>query len=138
MMPAARFHAADRNSIRFFAMPSGSLNSFDRGVRAMAETHPLNLADEARSEARIADIELGLSHPIDSGYWRDKLAERIRILEEDGAIYGLMPHEERELERLKAISEKLMDPESRQEASDRRRGLHAFSPPPPNGDARHG
>lgn len=69
----------------------------------MAEPHPLNAADAARSEARIADIELGLKHPIDGGYWRDKLAERIRILEEDEPIYGLLPHEESELDRLRAI-----------------------------------
>jgi hypothetical protein len=67
------------------------------------QPHPLNAADAARSEARIADIELGLSHPIDGGYWRDKLAERIRILEADEPIYGLLPHEISELERLKSI-----------------------------------
>lgn len=70
-------------------------------------THPLNVADAARSEARIADIELGLTDPRDGSYWRDKLEARIMMLEDDDAVFGLVPHETSELERLKAIRSKL-------------------------------
>lgn len=76
-------------------------------AEAQQETHPLNVADAARSEARIADIELGISHPIDGSYWRDKLEARILMLEDDEPIYGLVPHETLELARLKAIRSKL-------------------------------
>lgn len=68
--------------------------------------HPLNAADAERSKARIADIELGLSHPVDGDYWRQKLKGRIEMLEEDREIYGLAAHEECELEALKALSQK--------------------------------
>lgn len=70
------------------------------------ETHPLNAADAARSEARVADIELGLTHPIDGSYWRGKLEQRIQMLEEDGESFGLVPHEELELSRLKALRDR--------------------------------
>lgn len=66
-------------------------------------THPLNIADAERSAARIADIELGLAHPSDAWLWRKKAARRIVSLEEDGADYGLLPHEEAELARLKEL-----------------------------------
>lgn len=65
--------------------------------------HPLNAADAERSRARLADIELGLSHPIDHQYWREKLESRIQMLEEDGEDFGLVPHEERELAALRAL-----------------------------------
>lgn len=100
----------------------------------MVETHPLNAADEERSKARVADIELGLSHPVDGDYWRSKLEQRIQMLADDRAIYGLVPHEEVELEQLQALKAKAQarEQESRQDAGDRRRGLSAFSPPPPS------
>lgn len=66
-------------------------------------THPLNQPDAERSSARIADIELGLTHPLDGHYWRDKAKLRIEALEDDGKVYGLLPHEEAELERLKEL-----------------------------------
>lgn len=78
--------------------------------------HPLNAADAARSEARVADIELGLAGPEeDRWFWREKLARRIKALEEDSEDYGLCPHEERELERLRALKAKA-DPEIPSEA----------------------
>lgn len=64
-------------------------------------SHPLNAADCERSQARIADIQLGLSTR--DPYWRDKALQRVQFLEEDGAVYGLMPHEEAELEQLKSM-----------------------------------
>ncbi len=67
------------------------------------ETHPLNLVDAERSKARVADIELGLGDPIDNSYWRDKAETRIRALEEDEPIYGLLPHEVEELAALKRL-----------------------------------
>jgi hypothetical protein len=71
------------------------------------DNHPLNSADAERSKARVSDIELGLSgDDMDRWYWRQKLDQRIRALEEDGKIYGLTPHEEVELERLKALRDK--------------------------------
>jgi hypothetical protein len=70
----------------------------------MPDTHPLNAADAERSKARVADIELGLAgESIDRWYWRDKLDQRIRLLEEDEPTYGLLPHEIEELAALKAL-----------------------------------
>lgn len=68
-----------------------------------ANAHPLNAADCERSQARIADIELGLTHPVDGSWWRDRAQQRIQALEEDAAWLGLMPNEEAELEQLKSI-----------------------------------
>jgi hypothetical protein len=67
------------------------------------KVHPLNAADAERSKARVADIELGLAHRIDGTYWRDKAEERVRILKEDGQVYGLLPHEEEEIETLERL-----------------------------------
>lgn len=67
---------------------------------------PLDASDAARSEARVADIEIGISSSGDAAYWRSKGLERIRILEEDGPVYGLLPHEEVELATLKRILER--------------------------------
>lgn len=67
------------------------------------KAHPLNISDCERSLARLADIELGLTHPVDRWFWRDKAQRRIEALEEDDATFGLMPHEQAELERLKAM-----------------------------------
>lgn len=72
----------------------------------MAETHPLNAADEARSIARIADIQLGLASERDRDFWLGKLDARISALEEDGEWLGLAPHEEAELARLKTLKKK--------------------------------
>lgn len=69
----------------------------------MKAPHPLNVADAERSKARVADVELGLSHPIDSSYWREKAEQRIRALEEDEPVYGLLPHEIDELATLKRL-----------------------------------
>lgn len=71
-----------------------------------ARNHPLNAADAERSKARVADIELGLSDPIDGSYWRGKLDQRISALEEDSEWFGLLPHEECELAHLKALKAK--------------------------------
>jgi hypothetical protein len=75
-------------------------------------THPLNAADAERSKARLADIELGLAagDDLNRSYWRDKLDERIRLLEEDEPIYGLLPHEIEELAALKALRGETTDP----------------------------
>lgn len=68
-----------------------------------ATAHPLNAADCARSAARLADIQLGLTSRDDEVFWRDRAKRRIAALEEDGADYGLMPNEEAELEQLRAM-----------------------------------
>lgn len=60
-------------------------------------------ADRQRSAARIADVELGLQHPVDAHFWRFHARARVACLEEDGEIYGLLPHEEDELARLKEL-----------------------------------
>jgi hypothetical protein len=65
--------------------------------------HPLDAVDAARSKARVADISVGLTCPRDGQYWRDKAEERVATLEEDSRTYGLLPHEEEELEKLKAL-----------------------------------
>lgn len=72
----------------------------------MNAPHPLNAADAERGKARIADIELGLTHPIDGGNWREKAEQRIRALEEDEPVYGLVPHELEELAALKTLLER--------------------------------
>ena len=64
--------------------------------------HPLNAFDVLRSQARLADIEVGLTSDAD-GYWRGKAEARIAALEGDGDMFGLAPHEEAELEQLKAM-----------------------------------
>jgi hypothetical protein len=71
-----------------------------------ADNHPLNAADAERSKARVADIELGLTHSVDGQYWRGKLKQRIHALEEDASIYGLVPHEVAELRQLRALRQK--------------------------------
>jgi hypothetical protein len=68
-----------------------------------ANAHPLNAFDCLRSQARIADIQLGLTSPADCGYWRAKAEARIAALEDDGAWFGHAPHEEAELEQLKGL-----------------------------------
>jgi hypothetical protein len=68
-----------------------------------ANAHPLNASDCERSQARLADIELGLTSSDDAWFWQDKARRRIRALEEDGADYGLMPNEEAELEQLRSM-----------------------------------
>jgi hypothetical protein len=67
------------------------------------QAHPLNAADVERSNARLADIELGMTSPTDGDWWRAKARQRIAALEEDGAWLGLMPNEEAELEQLRAM-----------------------------------
>jgi hypothetical protein len=68
------------------------------------KAHPLFVSDCERSNARLADIELGLAgDPGDRWFWRDKANRRIEALEDDAVSFGLMPHEEAELERLKAM-----------------------------------
>lgn len=83
----------------------GGMNSAPSARHAAAETptHPLNQADAERSQARLADIELGLSHPLDAPIWRSRARSRVECLEMDANLFGLVPHEERELERLKAL-----------------------------------
>lgn len=71
------------------------------------DNHPLNAADAERSKARVADIERWLTDPIDGHYWRDKLVQRIHTLEGDASIFGLVPHEEVELQRLKALRDRV-------------------------------
>jgi hypothetical protein len=68
--------------------------------------HPLNRGDAERSKARVADVELGLTHALDHSYWRDLAERRVTALEEDRETFGLVPHEEAELETLKALLEK--------------------------------
>ena len=70
-----------------------------------AAVHPLNIADAERSKARVSDIELGLAGG-DAWYWKVRAEARIRALEEDGPVYGLLPHEEEELAALKALLER--------------------------------
>jgi hypothetical protein len=65
--------------------------------------HPLNGADCVRSQARLADIQLGLTSADDGWFWQAKAQRRVAALEEDDADFGLMPHEEAELEQLKAM-----------------------------------
>lgn len=65
--------------------------------------HPLNQVDADRSAARVADIELGLTHPSDGPYWRDVATARVLCLEADEELFGLAPHEVDELARLKAL-----------------------------------
>lgn len=66
----------------------------------MGSLDPLIAAEVERANARIADIEIGLTSPGDADYWRQRGRSRIRILEQDRMDYGLMPHEEDELTRL--------------------------------------
>lgn len=68
-----------------------------------AEPHPLNAADAERSAARIAEIELGLTSEIDRSYWRGVAERRIAALEDDEPLFGLVPHEEAELTKLKQL-----------------------------------
>lgn len=74
-----------------------------------ANAHPLNAFDCLRSQARLADIGLGLSSPADEWFWRDKAQRRIAALEDDGSMFGLAPHEEAELEQLKSLLAKAND-----------------------------
>jgi uncharacterized protein YcfL len=78
----------------------------DRRLDPAAVLHALNAADVERSQARLADISVGLSaagKPGDRAYWRDKAQRRVAALEEDDADFGLFPHEQAELEQLKAM-----------------------------------
>lgn len=70
---------------------------------AAVPVHPLNLADAERSAARLADIALGLTSDRDGGYWRHLGGIRVQLLECDRDHYGLVPHEELELEALKGL-----------------------------------
>jgi hypothetical protein len=65
--------------------------------------HPLNAGDCVRSLARLSDIQLGLTSGADGWFWQAKAQRRLAALEEDGDDFGLMPHEEAELEQLKAM-----------------------------------
>jgi uncharacterized protein YcfL len=62
-------------------------------------------SDIERSHARVADIELGLTARDmgDRVYWRDRAQLRVDALEVDSRSFGLLPHEETELERLKEL-----------------------------------
>lgn len=84
-------------------VPVNELRAAPCGAGRQSGDHPLNAADAERSRARIADVELGLTHPIDASYWRSKAEERIRALEEDEPVYGLVPHEVDELAALKRL-----------------------------------
>lgn len=97
----------------------------------LSADHPLHAADAERSRARLADIELGLSDSEDAWIYREKLAHRIRALEEDEALYGLIGHEAAELEALNALRQRDRS-QSRHEAGDQGRGFHCFSPPLPS------
>lgn len=59
-------------------------------------------ADRERSEARVADIELGLTGP-DAVYWRQRARDRIHALEQDKMDFGLVAHEVVELDKLIAL-----------------------------------
>jgi hypothetical protein len=58
--------------------------------------------DVARRTAAVSDIENGLRGE-DAWFWRGKAEMRVAALEEDGALFGLLPHEETELAMLKAL-----------------------------------
>lgn len=73
------------------------------GGAAAVPVHPLNLADAERSAARLADIALGLTSARDASYWRHLGGIRVQLLECDRDHYGLVPHEELELETLKGL-----------------------------------
>jgi hypothetical protein len=81
--------------------------SWQSGSRA-PDPHWLNAADAERSKARVADIELGLSHPEDGWYWRVQAQTRVTALEQDQPIYGLLQHEVDELAALKALLAKAL------------------------------
>lgn len=103
------------------------------------DNHPLNAADAERSKERVSNIERGLTDPIDGQYWRQKLEQRIQALDSDASIFGLVPHEEVELRRLKALQDQSADEKSRLDAGDRRRGYALSSPPPSNStETAHG
>jgi hypothetical protein len=56
-----------------------------------------------RDVARLAEILAGMKGSKDDRwYWREMAMRRITALEEDGAMLGLVPHEERELATLKS------------------------------------
>lgn len=64
----------------------------------MVENDIIARAGEIRS------IEAGINGPeIDRWFWRTKAEARIRALKEDGAIFGLVPHEEAELAHLETL-----------------------------------
>lgn len=65
--------------------------------------HPMVTAAAARSAARLADVELGLTHPVDGSYWRSQAQIRVDALEADEPVYGLLPFEVDELVKLKAL-----------------------------------
>lgn len=68
-----------------------------------SRAHPLNAADCVRSQARLADVELGLTDPVDGQYWRDKAIARVAALDEEEFHFGLAPHEDAERDQLRAM-----------------------------------
>lgn len=64
--------------------------------------------DRERSAARIADIELGLTGP-DASLWRERARDRIRVLLADRMDFGLVAHEQVELDRLTDLVGKPID-----------------------------
>lgn len=72
--------------------------------------HPLDAIAAERSKARVADIELGLKHPapFERHLWEQRARTWLAHLERDADEYGLLPHEEAELEAVK----RLLEPEA--------------------------
>jgi hypothetical protein len=56
-----------------------------------------------RAAARLADFELGLADPVHGAAWRSLASDRVDALEADARGYGLLPHEDAELDRLRAL-----------------------------------
>lgn len=58
--------------------------------------------DAAYREKSLAEIAAGLSGP-EGAYWRDRATIRRDALREDKPTFGLLPHEQRELDRLNRL-----------------------------------
>lgn len=79
-------------------------------------------ADKRACEELVAKVERGLSHPQDGSYWRGRAHDKIAALDEDGAAFGLVPHEEATRKRLcqllGLIPEHDLPPFEREELTD--------------------
>lgn len=65
--------------------------------------HPLNVADAHDSKDRVERIEAGLQKPDEAWFWHDKAMRRIEALDDDAESFGLLPHEDAELDALRAL-----------------------------------
>lgn len=65
----------------------------------------LTAFDVERSQARVADIELGLAagDAVDQSYWAEKARSRVLALDEDENSFGLLTHETEERTKLKEL-----------------------------------